>query len=163
MICLTLVRRSRAVPWKVWAELRRRPHISLRFSRLPEDTGGAMFVRDGDRAWIVLDPRLTSAGRRCFTAHEMIHDELGSSCRAHGMPPAWDAVIARQEAAIDREVAARLVPAHELAAFLGQRDECRDRVEVHEVAEHFDVTEPIAELALGRLLASPMGWGEVVA
>ena len=162
MSCLTPARRSRAVSWKPWAELPRRPHIELVFDRLPPSTGGAMFVRDGGRAWIVLDPRLGRAERLCFITHELIHDELGSSCRADGMPETWNDVVSRSEVAIDREVAARLVPGHRLAAFLRGSGCEFEVVCVHQVAEHFDVTEHIAEIALSRYAATH-DWTQVVA
>lgn len=90
--------------WKPWFVLRQREHITMEIDpRLPRSTGGALYVVEGERSWIVLAGWLTQRERRCALAHELIHDELRSSCRTAGMPPSWDAVVGREEASIDRE------------------------------------------------------------
>lgn len=151
--------------WLVWKDLRGREHIAFRLdATLPRSTGGAMYVRDGDRAWIVLADWLTQRERKCALAHELIHDELGSSCRCIGMPPAWEAVVAREEAAIDREAARRLIPHVELAQFLARQAGTFDpAVTLHDIAEQFDVIERYADLAFSSMVAIIDGWGELVA
>jgi hypothetical protein len=149
-------------PWKV---LRQRVHIDFSLDpHLPRSTGGAVYVVDGDRAWIVLADWLTQREKRCALTHELIHDELRSSCRHAGMPKAWDAVVAREEIWIDREAARRLVPAAELALFLRRQAGTIDpAVTLHDIAEHFDVTERYADLAFAGFAAQLDGWGEIVA
>lgn len=151
--------------WKVWRELRDREHIEFELDgRLPRSTGGAVYVLDGTRAWIVIAEWLTQRERKCALAHELIHDELRSSCRAAGMPAAWDAVVGREEAWIDREAARRLVPHAELGQFLRRQAARVDpAVTLHDIAEHFDVTERYADLAFASFAARLEGWGEIVA
>lgn len=149
-------------PWKV---LRQREHIDFRLDpHLPRSTGGAVYIVDGDRAWIVLAGWLTQRERKCALAHELIHDELGSSCRCVGMPDTWDAVVAREETSIDREAARRLVPSAELGMYLRrQAGHIDPSVTLHDIAEHFDVTERYADLAFAAFAARLDGWGEIVA
>lgn len=64
------------------------------------------------------------------------------------MPASWLAVVVRDEAAVDREVARRLVPPAELVKFLEAMDLLGIGVTAHEVAEHFDVPEVVAAVAL---------------
>ena len=152
-------------PWDVWADLAAREHIVWARRRLPDACGGAIYRRLADgRAIIALDDRSLSPKRRCDLAHELIHDELGSSCRCDGMPDAWDAVIAREETFIDREVARRLLPRADLVRFLWTTAGDHDHpVTVHDIADHFHVTEHIAEVAMSILAVQPQGWGEIVA
>jgi hypothetical protein len=151
--------------WKPWRELRHREHITYELDgRLPRSTGGAVYVLDGDRAWIVIAGWLSQRERKCALAHELIHDELRSSCRAVEMPEAWDAVVAREETWIDREAARRLVPAGELDLFLRRHAGHVDpAVTLLDIAEHFDVTERYADLAFATFAARLDGWGEIVA
>ena len=158
-------RRVAVGQWKPWLALRQRVHITMKLDpALPRSTGGAVYVRDGDDAWIVLAGWLSQREKRCVLTHELIHDELGSSCRAVGMPDAWDAVVAREEAWIDREAARRLVPAAELGLFLRRQAAHIDpAVTLHDIADHFDVTERYADLAFAAFAARLDGWGEIVA
>lgn len=151
--------------WKVWRELRGRGHIKFELDgTLPRSTGGAVYVLDGDQAWIVIAEWLTQRERKCALAHELIHDELRSSCRAAGMPDAWDAVVAREETWIDREAARRLVPSAELGQFLRRQAAHVDpAVTLNDIAEFFDVTERYADLAFASFAARLDGWGEIVA
>jgi hypothetical protein len=84
-------------------------------------------------------------------AHELIHDERGGGAEHREMPPGWAAVAARDEAAVNREVARRLVPRNELVAYL-ERCEAREwGVTAAQVAEEFDVSDEVAAEALRRL------------
>lgn len=64
------------------------------------------------------------------------------------MPATWSPVVVRDEAAVDREVALRLVPPTELAKFLEVMDLLDVGVTAHEVGEHFDVPESVASASL---------------
>jgi len=151
--------------WKPWKELARRGHISFRLDpNLPRSTGGAIYVREGDRALIVIAGWLDQRERKCALGHELIHDEAESSCRHFGAPKLWDAVVAREEAQIDREAARRLVPRNELVAFLAREATMIDpAVTLADIAERFDVIERYADLAFSSLVVTPAGWGEIVA
>lgn len=134
--------------WNPWRALRSRPHIVLRFAALPADTGGAVYWPRGARAAIVIDPALRRRERNAALAHELVHDERGGGADKEGMPASWSPVVVRDEAAVDREVARRLVPPEELAKFLEVMELLEVGVTVYEVAEHFDVPEDVACEAL---------------
>jgi hypothetical protein len=97
---------------------------------------------------IGLDCRLGRLRRSEVLAHELVHDERAGGCDLPGMPSGWQAVVASDEAAVDDEVARRLVPVGELG------DYCRAQVAIGygvtaaETAEYFDVTEDVAYRAL---------------
>lgn len=134
--------------WNPWRALRSRPHIIFRLAALPADTGGAVYWPRGARAAIVIDPALLRRERNAALAHELVHDERGGGADMEGMPTSWSAVVVRDEAAVDREVARRLVPPGELAKFCEALDLLGVGVTAHEVAEHFDVPEIVATEAL---------------
>lgn len=91
-------------------------------------------------------------------AHELVHDERGGGCDAPGMPTTWDAVVARDEHVVEREVARWLIPFEELLAFIDRRCGAELGVTVWEVAEEFDVPDYVAERALRDLANNPEGW-----
>ncbi len=94
---------------------------------------------------ILLDTSLSRVERKCALAHELVHVQRGGgSC---------DPYREKEERIVDRIVAERLVPLGELMAFC----HAREVVEPWEVAEHFDVTDDVARLALERLQA-PEEW-----
>ena len=64
-----------------------------------------------------------------------------------GQPATWDAVVARDEAAVDDEVARRLVPPDELAPWVAARVEMGDAVMAWEIAEEWTVPERVARRA----------------
>jgi hypothetical protein len=137
------------VGWDPWAELDRREHIVLARARLPAGVH-AVYARRGARAAILLDVRLPRRDRRAVLAHELVHDERGGGADVPGMPAAWTAVVAREERAVDAEVARRLVPPRELEAFVRTRDGLGDAVTLHDLAEEFDVPTWVAETAMRR-------------
>ena len=137
--------------WNPWRELRRRSHIVFRLAVLPDATGGGVYWPRGSRAAIIIDPRLHRAERNAVLAHELVHDERGGGATGDEMPPSWGPVIVRDEAAVDQEVARRLVPPDELARFCEVMALLDIGVTAHEVAEHFDVPAAVAEVALSHL------------
>jgi hypothetical protein len=129
----------------------------VRFADLPAETGGAVLARRPGRAWIVLDRRLDGAGRRSRLAHELVHLERGPNRRDPASPPQWDAVIVREEAAVDREAARRLVPDDELDQLADRAVELGDGVGTAEVATEFEVSPELAEVALAALVRRRAG------
>jgi hypothetical protein len=113
--------------------LREREH--LRFARrdLP---GGVQGWYSADAEVILIDRTLGRAERNAVLAHELVHQERGGGAGYAGQPATWDAVVAREERNVDIEVARRLVPPDELAAWVGSHSE---PVTAEMVAEHFDV------------------------
>jgi hypothetical protein len=96
----------------------------------------------------VLDPQLSGAERRASLAHELVHDERGGGCDWPGMPQQWSAVIAGEEARVDRIVAQRLIPRAHLAAYVAARLDADGQVTTADVALAFDVPHELAETAL---------------
>lgn len=141
-----------------WAELEARSHIRLGFEILG-DLQGLYAHRDG-RAAILLDCDLDDRQLEAVLAHELVHDERGGGCASKGMPPSWNAVVAREEHHVEREVADWLVPADELVDFIRRHATAEEiGVTVWEVAEHFEVPDYVAERALRELgRRNPEGW-----
>ena len=146
--------RSRPLPhagvtgWNPWQALRSRSHIVFRFDPIAQLAGGAVYARRGERAAIVMDPRLDTVERRAWLAHELVHDERGGGCAWPDMPTQWAAVVAREEAAVERIVARRLIPRTELAAFVATQVDIEGHVTAAAVADRFEVPLALAELAL---------------
>lgn len=82
-----------------WHEFRSLSDWALRWARLPGDLLG---VTDFRTRCVTLDSRLLQAERRCTVAHEIEHIRLGPV-------PSDPVLAARQETAIDRTVARKLI------------------------------------------------------
>jgi hypothetical protein len=63
-------------------------------------------------------------------------------------PGAWAPAMAREDGTVDREVARRLIPLDELEEWAAQRTASDMTTTVLDVAEQFDTTEELAELAM---------------
>jgi hypothetical protein len=140
------------VPFSPWVEAGKIPDLHLRFVPLPPETGGMCCVRRPSGNWILIDPDLSYAEKRCGLTHELVHLERGTSSRCASMPSCWDEMVVREELIVDREVARRLVPLDDLEAFVAARSDL-EAVDAVLVAEHFRVTERIAGIALEQLAA----------
>lgn len=90
---------------------------------------------------IVIDERLEGPDRRDVMAHELIHHERGSA--------SWS--VAREEDAVNDEVARRLVPRGELLEHIRGRLALVEGTAPDDVAERFGVSDRVAKRAL-RLL-----------
>jgi hypothetical protein len=128
-----------------WRDLRHREHIRLERVDLPGDMTGYYAPRASGRTFVLLDLSLDRAGRRAVLAHELAHDERGGGCDHPDMPDSWRAVVAREEAAVERIARNRLIPPGELAAWLAALER---PVEAWEVAEEWDVPVEMAVEAL---------------
>jgi transcriptional regulator with GAF, ATPase, and Fis domain len=87
-----------------WHEFRTFSDWALHWARLPADLLG---VTDFRARTVTLDSRLLQAERRCTVAHEVEHIRLGPV-------PADPVLAAREEAAIDRTVARKLIEIDDL-------------------------------------------------
>ena len=116
-----------------WRALRALPDWTLITASLPGR-------RLADLHWptrlLVMDSRLRQAERRSVLAHELVHIERGPSGAA------W---VAREEAAVDREAARRLIPIRELGEALAWTQD------VHELAEELWTTPHMVRVRLGHL------------
>jgi hypothetical protein len=135
--------------WNPWAALRARPAVELRFAELGSSRG--LWQRDARGEVIVLDLRLDRRARRCVLAHELVHAERGI-----GHPAATAATMEREEEAVRREVARRLVPPGLLASLVASRANVGG-VTVADVADEFDVELDVATKALALLGLRPPG------
>jgi hypothetical protein len=70
--------------------------------------------------------------------------------RCRWSPRSWDAVIAREELRVDAEVAAWLVPDDELWLIVDDIVAGDQEPTTKMIAEEFQVTRPIARIALDR-------------
>lgn len=129
--------------WNPWRALRAMGWVRLQWAHV--EPGGGLVECGPAGTTIVLDPRLPRVERRCVLGHEVIHVERGLPHPA--TPPE---LVAKEEAAVDRTLALRLVPLDELDAFVAARAEL-EGVTVATVATEFDVTAEVAARAL-RLL-----------
>jgi hypothetical protein len=87
-----------------WREFRTFTDWALEWARLPADLLG---LTDFRTRTVILDERLLQAERRCTLAHELEHIRRGPV-------PADPVLAAREEAAIDRAVARKLIGIGEL-------------------------------------------------
>lgn len=106
-----------------WAHLRALPHVALRWTRDDHELADALAWWYPDAGEIVMDDRQPQAERRCTLAHELVHAERGDE------PCASRVLELRQERAVDREAARRLIDLRALADALAW---------THDVAEAAD-------------------------
>lgn len=127
------------------------PDVAVEYAELPASTGGALLARCANGALIVLDERLSKTERRCRLAHELVHLERGTSTRCRWASRMWLPLVVREELAVDRIVADRLVPADLLVLYVDRQVDLGRGVTAAMVAEEFDVVAPVASIALDRL------------
>lgn len=97
-----------------WREARRREHLTIDFARLPDSRRGC--IRDGR---VTISTADTQAQRRSTLAHELVHDERQVFPR--------DRVLrAREEQAVERIAARRLIQLEQLADTLRWTREPRE-------------------------------------
>lgn len=136
--------------WNPWRDLRAREHIELAWAYLQSGRGRIDDVGGGRRR-ITLDARLDRRSRCATLGHELVHDERGGGCDVEGMPPGWQAIVARDEQAVEAEVARRLVPLDELGEYIHRRVSSDMTVCVPDVVEEFDTTPEVAREALHQI------------
>lgn len=118
-----------------WRRLRELSDWLLGWAHLDDDLRGLTHF---DAKVIVLDRRLTQAERRCTLAHELEHVERGPV-------PVDPLLAAREEEAIDRAVARRLITIRHLGEALAwSRD-------LHEAADELWVDVPTLKARLRGL------------
>lgn len=126
-----------------WRQLRADPSIEFELRPLDDDMHAFYEEGEGVRR-IVMDPSIGWCERRVAVQHELIHAERGvTGCER------------LDERGVDDEVARRLVPFDDLQAMWAIAVLNDLPVEPWMVAEHFDVTDAIAERAMGLFLDRP--------
>lgn len=140
--------------WRVWGELRRRPHIELAWALL---TGHRGCIEDlgGGRRRITIEARLGRVDRRAVLAHELVHDER--SILFSDTTPVL--LVAKEEAYVIAETTRRLVPHAALVPMVQRIVDDDGCVEWTDVAEWFDVPRDVAERAMRSVVSSAGGPG----
>ncbi len=120
-----------------WGDLRRRPHINLTWTPLPEQLAA---VTDGrERIW--MDTTLSQVERRCAICHELAHIDLGHAC---GDDPAL-------ELAASKLAARRLIWITDLESVFGWS------LQPAEQADILWVTEAVLQVRLEHLHPAERG------
>jgi hypothetical protein len=139
--------------WSVRRALLARDRCTLVNSdRLPAGVN-AMCTRAGDGTeMIIVRPGLDRSTWREAVGHELVHLERGpliDTLARHPSAGTWAAVVAREEEAVHREVACRLIPADQLVDWLRGRD----GVTAADIAGEFEV--PVSVAAVRTLRGHP--------
>ena len=138
-------------PFDPWRAAEHHDDLILAAHPLARLMGGGFYAQLGSTSIIVVDPDLDGAERRVVLTHELVHHERGGSVARTGAPERLQALVDREERAVDREVARRLVPDAELRTLVCEHLGAGDGLDVREVADHFEVPVAIASLALAAL------------
>lgn len=133
--------------WNPWRELRARGDVELVWADMGGCPGRAERDAAGER--ILLDPTLGRIARNAVLAHELVHLERGILYDA-STP---GALVDKEEAAVEAIVADRLVPPALLLQYIDATADL-EGVTAATVAAEFEVPVDVAELALGRLVAT---------
>ena len=132
--------------WRVWGELRRRPHIELVWAHLRGHRGRIEDLGGGRRR-ITLDAGLNQCDRRAVLAHELVHDERGILFTDD--TPVL--LVVKEEAYVRTETTRRLVPIDELELLVRAAVLDGQSVAWRDVAGWFDVPRDVADDALVQL------------
>lgn len=129
--------------WNPWRSLREwGPRVDFEFAALPPGIDGISYPLPAERAGIELDFGLGWIDRNATLGHEIIHVE-----RRIWFPPGTPpALVVKEEGAVERELAERLVPSGELALWVAMRSEL-EPVTTAMVAEEFQVPSRVARRA----------------
>lgn len=131
--------------WNPWRALRAREQARLRFRAVHPSAGrGYVEVRDGHEI-ITLHHDLDTVERNAGLAHELVHLE-------RGVPPVGcpELLLAKEETAVRRETARRLVPLNDLRTFVAARVEIGP-VTAGDVCEEFEVPIDVALEAMRQV------------
>lgn len=132
--------------WNPWADVRDLSWVRVVYGNLPD--ADATVDEEADGGYVItLSNRLGRRARRCALAHELTHIDMDLL-----WPPGTAGhLIMRGELLVDRRVAERLIPEHELRPFVRSRLDLGEMCLARDVADEFDVTAEVADLALRAL------------
>jgi hypothetical protein len=134
--------------WNPWRALRDRGHLILRWAHLPRGVDGTLADNGDGTRTLSIEARLGRIDRNAVLAHELVHDERSILYFSHTPM----ALIAKEEALVEAEVARRLVPLDDLEAAVVLWIEIDEPVTATLVAEAFEVPANVAERALRQLV-----------
>jgi len=117
----------------------------------------ACYVSDGQVAVIAVDRNLSPDERAAAVVHERIHHARGGSGHHADAPPGWGAVVAREEARVDRLTAEQLAPPPVVHQVVRRLTDLGEAVTARGVADELDVSPAVAHEALRRL-QEHRGW-----
>jgi len=109
------------------------------------------YVSDGEVAVIAVDRNLPATERAAVIAHELAHHERGGSGHRADAPEGWPAVVAREEARVDRLVAERLAPDRAVIQVVRRFGGLGEAVTAEGVADELGVARSVAHESLCRL------------
>lgn len=137
--------------WNPWRALRDDPTVEFQIRPLPALLGGALYWPLEGWSLILIDKGAGQVERNALLAHELVHHERQGGAARQGMPESWRDVVTRDESIVDDEVARRLVPQAELVEFIAARCTMEGGGTAFDVAEEFNVPEPVAQRRLEML------------
>lgn len=118
---------------------------------LPHHLRPGIYWPTATGSYIVVHDALHPHDERSVVAHERAHHRRGGGIDAAWMPRDWQAVVAREERACDREAAAQLVPVGDLSAWCDEQADVGVGVGPADVAAEWCVNRRLAEAALDNL------------
>lgn len=136
-----------------WATLRGCPELEVMVCDLPPGVR-AIHARshDGHRA-ILISRALDPVERLAALTHELVHDERGGGCHQPHLPARLRPLVTRDETAVDRIAADRLLPLDRLDRWVALQEAADRPVTVAWAAAELDVAGWVAEIQLRRLQA----------
>ncbi|HEX7134778.1 MAG TPA: ImmA/IrrE family metallo-endopeptidase [Iamia sp.] len=142
---------------RLWREARSRPNLEVVVTDLPAGMRALHAVDEDGFRCILISAALTPAEKLAALAHELAHDDCEGGCHHPGLPDRLRAVVARDEARVDRVAADRILPLAWLASWVDRQVAADRPVTAAGAAEELDVADWVAELQLRRLEARNRG------
>lgn len=142
-------------PYDPWPVVEARADLTVAWTPVARYMGGGFTVRRRGHTIIALDPDLPVVHRRAALTHELVHDERGGVHDPTDGPEAWGAVVAREERAVDREVARRLAPRPTVLDAVRRLLVDDGSVTARTLADELELPEHLAALALDELGGHP--------
>lgn len=125
----------------------------MAFRVLPEGMSGACKVWADGRIAIVLSSTMDRAERTATLAHELVHAQRGGGCADVLPGMRWDAVLAREELIVDRQVTDQLLDPVEFDAWIAGEVQADRSVDERTVSIEWAVPMWIARIGLEAALA----------
>lgn len=137
----------------LWREASSRPNLDVVITDLPAGVRALHVVGDDGFRCILISAALSPVEKVAALAHELAHDDCHGGCHHPGLPDRLRAVVARDEARVDRVAADRILPLTGLASWVDHQVANDRPVTAAGAAEELEVASWVAELQLRRLEA----------
>lgn len=142
----------RSAPYDPWVAAEDRDDLTVAWTPLAAHMGGGFSVRRRGHSLIALDPSLADGARRAALTHELVHDERGGIVDPPGAPQAWRAVVAREEATVERESARRLAPAEVVGPAMAALAASDGGVTARALGHELELPEHLAAVAIAEAM-----------